>query len=190
MFGHDTEMALRGAVALVNTMPSEVDPTAGEGLPDLAALRSFLVEWSWSGMVPTRNATLDEVRDLRPRLRAWWTSPETAVVDDLNALFAEYDATPRVVRHGPYGWHLHAAAEDAPLAHRMAVEAAVAVVDLLRAEDLGRLKTCHARGCDRVLVDLSRNRSRAFCEGACADRTHAAAYRARRSARDPGTALR
>lgn len=187
MFGHDTEMALRGAAALVNTLPSGGDQAVAEGLPDLPALREFLRTWSWSGPVPRHLATLEEVRDLRPRMRSWWSSTPEAVVDDVNALFVEYDATPRVVRHAPYGWHVHAVPEDAPLAHRMAVEAAVAVVDLLRIDDLGRLKTCAARGCDRVLVDLSRNRSRAFCEGACADRTHAAAYRARRSERAHGS---
>ena len=187
MFGHDTEMALRGAVALINTMPSELDPVAVEQLSDLDALKRFLGAWSWTGPVPTRTTVLAEVRALRPRLRAWWTASQEEVVADVNALFAEYDATPRVVRHGPYGWHVHATREDAPLAHRMAVEAAVAVVDLLRADDLNRLKTCSARDCDRVLVDLSRNRSRAFCDGGCADRTHAAAYRARRSARRPGS---
>jgi predicted RNA-binding Zn ribbon-like protein len=54
-------------------------------------------------------------------------------------------------------------------------------VDLLRAGDLARLKVCRASGCDHVLVDLTRNRSRHFCGSGCADRTHAAAYRARQA---------
>ena len=53
-------------------------------------------------------------------------------------------------------------------------------VDLIREDDLARLKRCAADDCDSVLVDLSRNRSKRFCDtGNCANRAHVAAYRAR-----------
>src|SRR6478752_6012495 len=51
------------------------------------------------------------------------------------------------------------------------------------AGELARLRVCEAADCDDVVVDLSRNRSRRFCEGGCAARAHTAAYRARRAAR-------
>ena len=61
----------------------------------------------------------------------------------------------------------------------------MAFVDLVRADDLGRLRRCAAEDCDAVLVDLSRNRSRRFCDtGNCGNRAHVAAYRARRAAGD------
>jgi predicted RNA-binding Zn ribbon-like protein len=45
---------------------------------------------------------------------------------------------------------------------------------------------CEAPDCQAVLVDLSRNRSRRFCDvNNCANRAHVAAYRARRAAADP-----
>ena len=69
-----------------------------------------------------------------------------------------------------------------PLAQRMGAEMAMALADLIRAGELRRLKTCAAPGCTAVLVDLSRNRSRMFCDtGNCGNRQHVAAYRERRS---------
>ena len=54
--------------------------------------------------------------------------------------------------------------------------------DLIRADELRRLKTCAAPDCEAVLIDLSRNRSRMFCDtGNCGNRQHVAAYRERRS---------
>jgi predicted RNA-binding Zn ribbon-like protein len=65
----------------------------------------------------------------------------------------------------------------------MAVEAAIAVIDVVRAGELARLRVCEAADCDDVVVDLSRNRSRRYCEGGCAARAHTAAYRARLASR-------
>jgi predicted RNA-binding Zn ribbon-like protein len=62
------------------------------------------------------------------------------------------------------------------------VEAAMAMVDVIRMGELGRLQTCAAADCDDVLVDLSKNRSRRFCGTSCANRTNVAAYRARKRA--------
>jgi predicted RNA-binding Zn ribbon-like protein len=64
----------------------------------------------------------------------------------------------------------------------MAVEAAMALVDVLRADELGRLRVCEAGDCQDVHVDLSRNRSRRFCESGCGNRANVAAYRARKAA--------
>ena len=64
----------------------------------------------------------------------------------------------------------------------MAVEAAMAIVDVIRAGELDRLRECEAVDCDNVLIDLSKNRSRRFCESGCGNRSNVAAYRARRSA--------
>ena len=57
----------------------------------------------------------------------------------------------------------------------------MAVVDLIRSEELDRLKVCEADDCDDVLVDLSKNRSRRYCDGGCGNRVNVAAYRARRA---------
>jgi predicted RNA-binding Zn ribbon-like protein len=63
----------------------------------------------------------------------------------------------------------------------MAVEAAMAFVDVVRARDLSRLRICAADDCVSVVVDLSKNRSKRFCDGGCGNRTAVAAYRARKA---------
>ena len=130
-------------------------------------------------------AELRAVRRLRPRLREAWTlavdGQEAEAVGEVNALLAEARALPQLVRHDQWSWHLHATPPEAPLATRMAVEAAMAVVDLIRSQELDRLKVCEADDCDDVLVDLSKNRSRRYCDGGCGNRANVAAYRARRA---------
>ncbi len=56
----------------------------------------------------------------------------------------------------------------------------MAFTDVVRAGELDRLKTCAADDCDDVVVDLSRNRSKRFCEGGCGNRENVRAYRDRR----------
>jgi predicted RNA-binding Zn ribbon-like protein len=85
------------------------------------------------------------------------------------------------VRHDEWDWHLHATPPEAPLARRIAVEAAMAFVDVIRAGELDRLRVCDAEDCEDIVLDLSRNRSRRYCEGGCAARAHSAAYRARQA---------
>ncbi|MEU6696326.1 CGNR zinc finger domain-containing protein [Pseudonocardia sp. NPDC046786] len=105
-------------------------------------------------------------------------------VELVNAILAETDARPRLARHDGWDWHLHVTPRDAPLADRMGAEIAMSVVELVRGDDLSRLRRCAGEDCDAVLVDLSRNRSKRFCDtGNCANRAHVAAYRARRAGR-------
>ena len=64
----------------------------------------------------------------------------------------------------------------------MAVDTGMAMVDVIRTDTLDRLRLCEREDCDNVLVDLTKNQSRKFCDTACANRAHAAAYRARKAA--------
>lgn len=179
LFAHDTEVALASAAALVNSAQAD-----GDRLGDLAALAAFVHEWGWTGHLRRDAAELAAVRALRPRLRQLWHLDEDGAADLVNDLLREARALPQLVRHGSWSYHLHATPSHAPLADRMAVEAAMAVVDVVRQQELGRLRTCAADGCDDVLVDLSKNRSRRFCGTACANRTNVAAFRARRAHRE------
>jgi predicted RNA-binding Zn ribbon-like protein len=61
---------------------------------------------------------------------------------------------------------------------------AVALARVVCDSGLDRLRVCGSPGCTSVLVDLSRNRSRRYCDTRCANRQHVAAYRAR--SRDTG----
>src|SRR5690349_4034625 len=180
LFTHDTEVALAAAAALVNTMPgSAPGDTDPDRLTSVEELESLYRAQGWTGRLDRDTAELEEVRALRPRLRELWELDETGVVALVNGLLAQARAVPQLVDHDGLGWHVHATPADAPLAQRMAVEAAVAVIDVVRAGELARLRVCEADDCDDVVVDLSRNRSRRFCEGGCAARAHTAAYRAR-----------
>jgi predicted RNA-binding Zn ribbon-like protein len=175
VFAHDTEVALAGAAALVNT---EGD---GEGLPDIAALDAFVKEWGWTGEMRHDEAELRAVRALRPRLRRVWHVGEDEVVAIVNSLLREEKALPQLVKHDEWSYHLHATPAAAPLATRMAVEAAMALVDVVRSDELRRLRICDLSDCNNVVVDLSKNRSKRFCDDGCGNRAAVAAYRARKS---------
>ncbi len=103
------------------------------------------------------------------------------MVVGVNELLAEARALPQLVRHDGWDYHLHATSSDEPVAVRMAVEAAMALVDVIRAQETDRLRSCAAQDCQDVVVDLSRNRSRRYCEQGCGNRVAVAAYRARRA---------
>ena len=175
LFAHDTEVALAAAAALVNTEDDgRIDTVAG--------LDDFLVEWPWTGARRRTRAELTAVQELRPRLRAIWHTDVEGAVRIVNDLLREADALPQLVKHDGWDWHLHATPPDAPLADRMAVEAAMGLVDVIRAGEFDRLRVCAADDCADVLVDLSKNRSRRFCDKGCGNRANVAAYRARKAA--------
>jgi len=170
-FTHDTAMSLTAAAALVNSA-EELSTT-----DDLAA---FVERWELTGARTGTAAELAAVQAIRPRLREIWFADEERAVDIVNTLLREANALPHLVRHDHWSWHLHATPRDAPLADRLAVEAAMALADVIRMGERDRLRICDAEDCDDVLVDLSRNRSRRFCDGGCGNRANVAAYRARR----------
>ncbi|GGB82423.1 hypothetical protein N798_11745 [Knoellia flava TL1] len=181
VFAYDTELTLQHAVALVNSEPGFGDDT-DEQLPTLAALNAHLDAWEWSGGRPRTRAELDDVHALRPRLRELWSRDVEGLVEGVNELLAEHRALPRLVRHDDLGWHIHATEDDDPIAKRMAVEAAMAIIDLIRAGETERLRVCAADDCGDVVIDLTKNRSRRYCDGTCANKAHVAAYRARQHA--------
>jgi predicted RNA-binding Zn ribbon-like protein len=148
-------------------------------LDDLAGLDAFVAEWGWTGSRRHTKAELDAVRALRPRLRRVWAEDEDGAVRIVNQLLRESSALPQLVKHDEWDYHLHSTSPEQPLADRMAVEAAMAFVDVIRSGQLDRLRVCAAADCDDVLVDLSKNRSRRFCEKGCGNRANVAAYRAR-----------
>lgn len=174
IFAHDTEVALGAAVALVNT---EEDGR----LDDIAGLDAFVAEWGWTGSRRHSAAELAAVRDLRPRLRQIWHVDKDGAVEIVNGLLREFHALPQLKKHDEWDYHLHATSPEQPLAERMAVEAAMAFVDVIRTGELDRLRVCAASNCEDVLIDLSKNRSRRFCNSGCGNRENVAAYRARRA---------
>jgi predicted RNA-binding Zn ribbon-like protein len=182
-FAHDTTGALALAADLVNTQPGRASMT--DGLPDLAALEKFLDDHQVVPRSPARPDDRDAIQALRPRLLAAWLAGDdpASLAAITNDLLDQPAARPWLTDHNGT-WHLHITKPDAQLAHRIAAQAGFALADLVRLGETGRLRQCLAPGCHAVLVDLSRNRSRMYCDtGNCGNRQHAAAYRARQTHR-------
>lgn len=172
-FAHDVEMGLQSAVWLAN---SDDEPDELTTVTDLAA---FFREQGYSGRLDGTRAELEEVRGLRSRLRELLVAPEERGVALVNEMLAEAGALPQLVRHDGFDWHLHAIDRDRPLAERILVETAMAMIDVIRLDELSRLSTCDDEDCDGVVLDLSRNRSKRFCSTTCGNRNAVAAYRER-----------
>jgi predicted RNA-binding Zn ribbon-like protein len=173
---HYATPAARTAAALVNTRPTarrEDRLTAPEQLP------SALRDDGWQIERPTP-ADLDAVRALRDRLGAAFDAPEAhQAVAVLNRLLTDAGALPQLTDHDG-DWHFHYADPDQPLARRLAASCAMSLLLVIRDLGFDRIGVCAADDCDNVLVDLSRNHSRRFCDPrTCGNRASVAAYRAR-----------
>lgn len=173
VFTPDVGDALGAAAELANS--------AGDAdtLRTLDDVTEFFDRWRYTGARPRTRTDLEAVRDIRPRLRALLRADRDDAVDLVNAVLAEQQAVPQLVRHDHLDWHVHAIAEDRPLHERVLVETAMAMIDVIRADEMSRLGVCAASDCDDVVVDFSRNRSRKFCSTTCGNREAQAAYRAR-----------
>ncbi|MBD8042480.1 CGNR zinc finger domain-containing protein [Arthrobacter sp. Sa2BUA2] len=183
LFTYDTEVALTSAAALVNTASEDPDPLSGD-----TGLTRFLAQEGFSGSRTHTAAERQAVLRLRATLRNLWAAGEEPLVEGINQLLRTSRALPQLVRHDGWDWHLHCTPPEAALADRMATEAAMALADVVRARELGRLRVCAASDCSDVLIDLSRNRSRRYCgTGNCGNRENVRAYRRRQSASMTGT---
>jgi predicted RNA-binding Zn ribbon-like protein len=173
IFTHDTECALLAAVELAN---SELPPDTMATVEDLDR---FFVRHVYTGSHTHSGAELDAVRALRAPLRALLTSTRDEAVATVNRMLADAHALPQLVRHGDVDWHIHAVGPDAPLDTRIVVETAMAMIDVIRADEMARFSVCADADCGSVVLDLSRNRSRRYCSTACGNRNAVAAYRSR-----------
>jgi predicted RNA-binding Zn ribbon-like protein len=177
-FGHDTVCALGTVVELVNSAP---DISGEEGLPDLAALQDLVARQQVSGTGRLTADDLAAVRRLRGRLHdIFQATDQPAAVRLVNALIADARSTPRLTDHDGWPLHMHYHAPDARIAEHLAADCGMALAFVIAAGEQQRLATCAAPDCERVLVDLSRNRSKRYCDArTCGNRLHVAAYRAR-----------
>ena len=175
VFTHDTEVALQAAVALVNSAGPP------DQLTSMDELDAWYAGYSYTGGRAGDRGELDAVRALRPVLRELLTSDRDDAVELVNTMLANARAVPRLVRHEPFDWHVHAVPPDAPLATRITVETAMAMIDVIRSDEMSRLGVCADSDCEGLVLDLSRNRSRRFCSTTCGNRNAVAAYRARQA---------
>lgn len=175
VFAHDTELVLQAVTELINTA-AEPDE-----LTSLADLDEFYDRWGFTGHRDRNDAELTAVRLQRALLRNLLLAERDEAAEMVNAILARAQATPRLVKHEPLDWHIHAEPVDAPLTVQFAVEAAMAMIDVIRDNENGRIAICAAVDCEKVALDLSRNRSKRYCSATCGNRAAVQAYRARQS---------
>ncbi len=179
VFIRDTEQSLRAAVYLVNTLPGF---DSGDRLVTRADLDAYLSLNPYTGAISRDADEIAAIRGIRPRLRALWDVDRDGAVPLVNKMLADGKALPRLVIHDEYDWHIHATSDDAPLATRILVEAAMAFVDVIRSDEYDRVRVCSADDCESVYIDYSRNGSKRYCDtGNCGNRMNVIAYRERKA---------
>lgn len=180
-FAHDTEDALEFAVELGNTDPA-ASRNGTEELATLGQLAEFLARYPFSGRIDGDERERRDVLNARDRVRLVWTLDRDDAVLQVNEMLADARALPYLARHDGFDWHMHATTPDAPLGERMRVEAALAVMDVIRMDEMKRLRLCEADDCEGLILDLSRNGSKRFCSVRCGSRMNMIAFRKRKGA--------
>ncbi|GAA1113278.1 hypothetical protein GCM10009650_15880 [Nesterenkonia jeotgali] len=188
MFDVDTDRTLVAAADLVNTSDGLRSATPGlDQLTTVTQLKEYLsardpaMRWPVSGADRTQ---LEKVRDLREKVqRIWSAAPieSDAPVQVLNELLTGVGL--RVARGSDGDYRAEPVPASKELVDVMTASVATAIQHLVVRDETARMRTCKGEGCDAVIIDLTRNRSRLFCDfGNCANRAHVRAYRARQAA--------
>jgi predicted RNA-binding Zn ribbon-like protein len=180
-FAPDTETNLLFMTALADTMPT-ASRSRDDELATVEQLDAFLDQWPWSGRRDHDQREVDEVRATRDLLPTLWRVQTDEAVGIINSMLADAGALPYLYKHDGLDWHLHATSPDAPLAERIRVEIALALVDVIRSGEQRRLRVCEADDCEGLFVDLSRNGSKRYCSVRCGNRMNMIAFRERRAA--------
>lgn len=175
---HDTRCALDDVVDLLNTGPDGERP---DRLVSRDDLRAYVERSGISGVGSLTEADLRAVRSVRERFAQVFAADDDRTAAGLvNALVAEAGTTPQLTDHDGYDWHVHYFAPGASVADHLAADGGMALAFVVVSGERDRLRRCAAPDCGRAFVDLSRNRSRRYCDSrTCGNRLHVAAYRAR-----------
>jgi len=179
-FAPDTEESLAFLVALCNTVPS-ASRGGDDELATVEHLQELLGRHYYSGRIDGDEAELEEVHRTRALLRRVWSLGRDDAVEAVNKMLRDAKALPHLVRHDGLDWHMHATEPTSPLAERMRVEAALALIDVIRMNEMARLRVCEADDCEGLLLDLSRNGLKRFCTVRCGNRMNMIAFRERRA---------
>ncbi|GAB3192971.1 CGNR zinc finger domain-containing protein [Nesterenkonia suensis] len=191
MFHAEINRTLTAAVNLMNTAEGlHSAKPASDQLTSIESLRTFLAAQDSELKWPSSNldrAQVDQVRDLRDTIgQIWGEAPITSIepVEKLNSLLEGVGT--RVVR-APSKEGPQFRAAPIPVSTRLADVMTAVIADALQFlvvnDETTRMRTCKGDECDAVIVDLTRNRSKLFCDfGNCANRAHVRAYRARQAA--------
>ncbi|MFC0249527.1 CGNR zinc finger domain-containing protein [Citricoccus parietis] len=192
MFSATTTSRLAQAATLANTAPG---PRGGRLLPERldqpAELPAALPGWNFDE--DPSSATLRSVRKLRAAVAGIWQDAHAldidAALEGVNHLLASAGPV-HVIAPEPATARtpaVLAAGQDTDVPEKtLSTSLALALAEVALAGELTRLRTCSGEDCTNAFVDLTRNRSKQFCDEAnCANRAHVKAYRARRAAEFP-----
>lgn len=191
MFDPGVDRALVAATELINTDESL---KSARRLPDrlktVEDLQVFVqgqapeLEWPDAG---ADQQDLEAIRRLRATLRTVWEARPVREDGDLELVNGLLDGVgTKLVRaegDGEGGFREAAVPASSRLHDVVTATVASALAHLVVADETIRLGICRGDDCEAAIVDLTRNRSKLFCEyGNCANRTHVRAYRARQAA--------
>jgi predicted RNA-binding Zn ribbon-like protein len=179
LFAPDTKEALSFVVALGNTAAGASRSDSDE-LVTVDQLAALLVRFTYTGRIDHDEAELRDVRQVRDELRRVWTQERDDAVESVNTMLRDAKALPFLTRHDGLDWHLHATSPEAPLAERIRAEMALALIDVIRMDEMRRLRVCEADDCTGLVLDLSRNGLKRFCTVRCGNRMNMIAFRGRR----------
>ena len=175
-FTHYSDQCMQSAADLVNTRGH---PSGNEymGTPELA--KEFLLGHDFSGITRVSADDLAELHSVRGRLEeVFYARDEATATGLINDLLEEYEVKPSLTDHDGR-WHLHYAPEDSPVGRRVSAAVVMGLAALIADYGFDRFGICAADNCGDVFVDMSRNKSRRFCNDVCSSRTNVAAHRAR-----------
>jgi predicted RNA-binding Zn ribbon-like protein len=178
-FAPDTEESLEFVVELGNTDPG-ASRSGRDELATVDELSAFMSRYTWSGRADHDEAELSDIRRTRTLLRRVWLLERDDAVVAVNEILRAANARPQLARHDDLDWHIHATDPGAPFAERIRVEAAMALTDVIRMNEMDRLRECAADHCTGLVLDLSRNGSKRFCTVRCGNRVNMTAFRERR----------
>ena len=178
-FSHDTELSLLALVDLINTDPA---CGSGEGMPDAEASRPSSSDTGSPESIHETSTTSRPCTSFDLNCEQVFGEVDVAeTAHRVNLLLADASVRPRLTDHDDYDWHMHYFAPGATLAEHVRVDGAMALAQVVSAEETERLRVCEAPDCEAVLVDLSRNRSKRYCDArTCGNRLNVAAYRQRK----------
>jgi predicted RNA-binding Zn ribbon-like protein len=183
---HHLDQILGTLTDLVNTSP-QIEGV--ERLGDVEAITAFARARSVTEIGPPTEADIAPLHRIRRRFLAVFTTEnEAARISMINELLASASIEPRLVEHDSWGLHFHFFAPYASLSEHLNADCAMALAVMVASGETSRLRVCARPGCNRVMVDSSRNRSRAYCDSrTCGNKVHASAYRDRQRAENSTT---
>ena len=121
---------------------SALEPDTLETVEDLDA---FYAEFEYTGRHDGDGAELDAVRAIRARPATRCSPRPRRGGRDRQRDARRGRRVPQLVRHDEWDWHLHAVGPDARLPTRIVVETAMAMIDVIRADEMSPARRLRRR---------------------------------------------